>query len=40
MAKRDIEPDTVIYDTGYTQEFDFFDLESGYKLWGSGISGT
>jgi dimethylaniline monooxygenase (N-oxide forming) len=34
MAKRDIRPDTVIYATGYTQEFDFFNLESGYKTPG------
>ncbi|KAF7970659.1 hypothetical protein HWV62_23302 [Athelia sp. TMB] len=31
MASRDIRPDTVIYATGYTQDFSFFDKDAGYK---------
>ncbi|KZP32518.1 FAD/NAD-P-binding domain-containing protein [Athelia psychrophila] len=31
MASRDVKPDTVIYATGYTQDFSFFDKEGGYK---------
>lgn len=30
MAKRDVTPDTVIYATGYTQDFGFFDRSSEY----------
>ncbi|KDQ59577.1 hypothetical protein JAAARDRAFT_77653 [Jaapia argillacea MUCL 33604] len=30
MADRDVRPDTVIFATGYTQEFGFLDPESGY----------
>ncbi|KAI0059100.1 FAD/NAD-P-binding domain-containing protein [Artomyces pyxidatus] len=28
---RDVRPDTVIYATGYTQDFSFFDVEGGYS---------
>jgi hypothetical protein len=34
MATRDVRPDTVIYATGYTQEFDFLDVASEYKTHG------
>ena len=30
IAKRDIRPDTVIYATGYKQEFNFFDPNDDY----------
>jgi dimethylaniline monooxygenase (N-oxide forming) len=30
MAGRDVRPDTVIYATGYTQEFGFFDKKGKY----------
>ncbi|KAI0792844.1 FAD/NAD-P-binding domain-containing protein [Abortiporus biennis] len=30
MARRDVKPDTVIFATGYTQDFGFLDPESGY----------
>lgn len=30
MAKRDVRPDTIIYATGYRQEFGFLDPEGGY----------
>ncbi|KAJ3474853.1 hypothetical protein NLI96_g12218 [Meripilus lineatus] len=30
MNRRDVRPDTVIYATGYTQNFSFLDPESGY----------
>ncbi|TFK60658.1 FAD/NAD-P-binding domain-containing protein [Pluteus cervinus] len=30
MARRDFRPDTVIYATGYTQNFDFLKSEDGY----------
>lgn len=34
MGQRDVKPDTIIFATGYTQEFDFLDKESGYKTPG------
>jgi dimethylaniline monooxygenase (N-oxide forming) len=34
MAKRNVKPDTVIYATGYAQEFNFFDKDGGYKTPG------
>jgi dimethylaniline monooxygenase (N-oxide forming) len=34
MAQREVKPDTVIFATGYTQEFDFLDKEGGYKTPG------
>lgn len=34
MAKRDVRPDTVIYATGYTQNFMFLDPKGGYKTLG------
>jgi dimethylaniline monooxygenase (N-oxide forming) len=34
MAKREVKPDTVIYATGYTQEFNFLDKNSGYRTPG------
>lgn len=34
MAQRGVKPDTVIFATGYTQEFDFLDKEGGYKTPG------
>ena len=30
MAGRDVRPDTVVYATGYTQKFDFFDKNGDY----------
>lgn len=30
MNRRDVRPDTVIFATGYTQDFGFLDPESGY----------
>ncbi|KAF8163187.1 FAD/NAD(P)-binding domain-containing protein [Crassisporium funariophilum] len=35
MSGMDIRPDTVIYATGYTQQFDFLDKESGYSTPGN-----
>lgn len=34
MGQRDVKPDTIVFATGYTQEFDFLDKESGYKTPG------
>lgn len=34
IAKHDVRPDTVIFATGYTQEFSFFDKDGGYKTPG------
>lgn len=30
IARKDVRPDTVIYATGYKQDFSFLDSESGY----------
>ena len=34
IARKDIRPDTVIYATGYKQEFGLFDPEGGYPTPG------
>lgn len=30
ISKREVKPDTVIYDTGYKQDFSFFEPSDGY----------
>lgn len=32
MAKRVIKPELIIFATGYTQDFDFLDKDSGYTI--------
>lgn len=34
MSRRDVRPDTVIFATGYEQEFSLFDPEGGYPTPG------
>ncbi|THH23153.1 hypothetical protein EUX98_g8029 [Antrodiella citrinella] len=34
MARKDVRPDTVIFATGYTQDFGLFDSEGGYPTPG------